>query len=52
VVNGAGDAAADGARGLGSLMRGIQTGRIQQYMVLVVAAVVVIAALIFANFRL
>ena len=51
LVNGAGDAAADGARGLGGLMRGLQTGRIQQYMVLAVAALVVIAALVFANFR-
>ena len=51
LVNGAGDAAADGARGLGSLMRGLQTGRVQQYMVLTVAAIVVIGALVFANFR-
>ena len=51
VINGAGDAAADGTRGVGSLMKGLQTGRVQQYMVLALAALVVIGALVFYMFR-
>ena len=51
LVNGAGDAAADGTRGLGGLMRGLQAGRVQQYMVLALTALLVIAALVFATFR-
>ena len=46
VVNGAGDGLAGGARGLGSLMRRMQNGRIQHYMGLAVLFIVMIAILI------
>jgi NADH-quinone oxidoreductase subunit L len=51
VINGAGDATADGTRGIGSWMRGMQTGRVQQYMVVAVSAMVVIGAILFYVFR-
>ena len=51
VINGAGDAAADGTRGMGGWMKSLQSGRIQQYMVLAVSALVVIGIIIFYIFR-
>ncbi len=41
VVNGAGDSAAEGTRGLGAFLRTLQTGRVQQYMVIAIAILVV-----------
>jgi len=43
VVNGAGDGLADGTRGLGVFLRQLQTGRVQQYLVIAVACTVVAA---------
>ena len=37
VINGAGDAAASSTRGLGALMRTLQKGRVQQYMLIAMA---------------
>ncbi len=45
VVNGAGDAVSDGTRGLGGLMRGIQSGRVQQYMVAAILVAIVVGAI-------
>ena len=42
VVNGGGDGIARGTRELGSGMRGIQSGRIQQYMIVAIAVLVVV----------
>lgn len=42
VINGAGDALGKGTRGLGKSMKGIQTGRVQQYMVMAVLVLAVI----------
>jgi hypothetical protein len=41
VINGGGDGIARGTRELGSSMRGIQSGRIQQYMIVAIAVLVV-----------
>jgi NADH-quinone oxidoreductase subunit L len=46
VVNGAGDALSGGARGLGGMMRKIQTGRVQQYMVAAIITAVVVGVII------
>ncbi len=46
VVNGAGDGLAGGARGLGTLMRRMQNGKIQHYMGLAVLFIVLIALLV------
>jgi NADH-quinone oxidoreductase subunit L len=51
VINGAGDATADGARGVGSWMRGMQSGRVQQYMVVAISVMVVIGIVLFYLFR-
>jgi NADH-quinone oxidoreductase subunit L len=48
VINGAGDKLSDGTRGLGSLMRGWQTGRIQQYMVIALLLAVIAGAILIA----
>ncbi len=47
VVNGAGDAAASGTRGLGAFLRTLQTGKVQQYM-LIAMAVLTVAGCVFA----
>jgi NADH-quinone oxidoreductase subunit L len=47
VINGAGDAVGEGTRGFGSVLRRIQTGRVQQYMVIALVAVFVAGILIF-----
>jgi len=44
VVNGAGDGLADGTKGLGSLLRRMQNGKVQHYMGLAVLFIVLIAA--------
>ncbi len=46
VVNGAGDGLAGGTRGLGALLRKVQTGKIQQYMTIAIAAMALIALVI------
>lgn len=52
VVNGAGDALSGGTRGLGGALRGIQSGRVQQYMVAaVITAIVAGAILLFIIFQ-
>lgn len=51
VVNGAGDASADGARGIGNWMRGIQTGRVQQYMVIAMLVLVALGVIFLIYFR-
>jgi NADH-quinone oxidoreductase subunit L len=51
VINGAGDAAADGTRGMGAWMKGMQTGKVQQYMVLAISAIVVITVIFLYIFR-
>lgn len=40
VVNGAGDGLAEGTRGLGALLRGWQTGKVQQYLAVAIATTV------------
>ena len=47
VVNWAGDRIGDGVRGAGSELRQVQTGRIQQYMLVAVLLVVVVGAVFF-----
>ena len=42
VINGGGDGIARGTRELGAGMRGIQSGRIQQYMIVAIAVLVVV----------
>ncbi|MHC1783330.1 MAG: hypothetical protein AB9891_11365 [Anaerolineaceae bacterium] len=49
VVNGAGDGLANGTRGFGALLKPVQTGRIQQYMV-VTLGVVILAGVVFYYF--
>ena len=46
VVNGAGDGLAGGTRGLGGLLRKVQTGKVQQYMTIALASIVVIGLII------
>jgi len=48
VVNGTGDAVSAGTRGLGGIMRRWQIGRIQQYMILTILAVVVVGGIYYA----
>lgn len=47
VINGAGDAAATGTRGLGAFLQTLQTGKVQQYM-LIAVAILSAAGVIFA----
>jgi NADH-quinone oxidoreductase subunit L len=47
VINGFGDNVSDGARRLGSNLRGIQTGRVQQYMVAAMVVFVIIGVLFY-----
>jgi len=47
VVNGAGDELAEGTRGFGSFLRVIQTGRVQQYMVIALVVVLLVAAIFY-----
>jgi NADH-quinone oxidoreductase subunit L len=49
LVNGAGDGLAKGTRGFGALLKPVQTGRIQQYMVVTLGAVI-LAGVIFYYF--
>ncbi len=52
IVNGAGDALSGGTRGLGGALRRLQTGRIQQYMVIAILIVVVVGTIfIFTSVR-
>jgi len=44
VINGAGDVTAEGTREMGHWMKGMQTGRVQQYMVVAISVVVVLIA--------
>jgi len=46
VVNGTGDGLANGTRGLGSSLKVVQTGRVQQYMVIALS-VLILAAILF-----
>ncbi len=50
VVNGAADGLAKGTGVLGSQLRKVQTGRVQQYMAITVACIVVVAAVLFFYF--
>jgi NADH-quinone oxidoreductase subunit L len=52
VVNGTGDAIASGTRGLGGMMRRVQNGRVQQYMILTVMAIVIFGVIFFYFFVL
>jgi len=47
VVNKTGDSLAEGTRGLGSVLRVIQTGRVQQYMVIAIAILVLFGTIFF-----
>lgn len=47
VVNGAADGLARGTGGLGALLRKAQTGRVQQYMAVTLACLVIVAILVF-----
>ncbi|HZU86813.1 MAG TPA: hypothetical protein VFF78_04990, partial [Anaerolineaceae bacterium] len=47
VVNGTGDAVADGTRSLGGLLKGMQSGRVQQYLLISVGALLVIGAIFY-----
>jgi NADH-quinone oxidoreductase subunit L len=47
LINGAGDAAATGTRGLGAFLQTLQTGKVQQYM-LIAVAILSAAGVIFA----
>jgi NADH-quinone oxidoreductase subunit L len=51
VVNGAGDTSADGVQGMGSWMKGMQSGRVQQYMVAAISVLVVLGVIILYIFR-
>ena len=46
VVNGAGDGLANGTRSLGAVLRGLQTGRVQDYMLLAILLAVVAGVLV------
>jgi NADH-quinone oxidoreductase subunit L len=50
VINGAADATASGTRGLGATLSEGQTGRVQQYMVIAVSALVLAGLLILFSF--
>jgi len=43
VVNGAGDGLAQGTRGAGTSLKVVQTGRVQQYMVIALSALILVA---------
>ncbi len=45
IINGAGDGLSSGTRGLGGFLRRLQTGKVQQYMVLTILVVVVVGAI-------
>lgn len=47
LINGFGDSLADGTRGTGGMMRGIQSGRVQQYMLISLMAVVLLGIFIY-----
>jgi NADH-quinone oxidoreductase subunit L len=47
VVNGAGDELAEGTRGFGSMLRVIQSGKVQQYMLIALGVVLVVAAIFY-----
>jgi len=47
VINGAGDALAGGTRGIGGKMRDVQTGRLQQYMLITILVMVLSGALFY-----
>lgn len=51
VVNKAGDAVGEGTRGFGAILKLIQTGRVQQYMVIALAAIFVVGTLLFTLLR-
>jgi NADH-quinone oxidoreductase subunit L len=48
VINGAGDALGEGTRGLGSFLRKLQTGRVQQYMVIALAIILILGAIFYS----
>jgi hypothetical protein len=50
VINGAGDATAEGTREMGHWMKGMQTGRVQQYMVVAISVVVVLIGFLIYKF--
>ena len=47
VINGAGDGLARGTGGLGALLKKVQTGRVQQYMAIALACLVITAFIVF-----
>ena len=47
VINGAGDAVGEGTRGFGTFLKVIQSGRVQQYMVIALSVIVVIGAVFY-----
>ncbi len=51
LINGAGDASADGVQGMSSWMKGMQSGRVQQYMVTAISVLVVLGVIILYIFR-
>jgi NADH-quinone oxidoreductase subunit L len=50
VINGTGDATAEGTREIGQWMKGMQTGRVQQYMVVAISVVVVLIGFLIYKF--
>jgi NADH-quinone oxidoreductase subunit L len=48
IVNGAGDALGEGTRGFGSFLRKLQTGRVQQYMVIALAIIMILGAIFYS----
>jgi len=50
VINGAGDVTAESTREMGHWMKGMQTGRVQQYMVVAISVVVVLIAFLIYKF--
>ena len=46
VVNGSGDLVGEGTKKLGGVFRTIQTGRVQQYMILALVSVAVFSAVV------
>jgi NADH-quinone oxidoreductase subunit L len=47
LVNGAGDGLANGTRGMGAALKPVQTGRVQQYMVVTLGAVILAGAVLY-----
>ena len=51
VINGAGDALGEGTRGISAILRRIQSGRVQQYMLISLTAVFIVAIVFYYVFH-